>query len=134
PTEEQRNLFFDRVAQSIRALPGVESAAWIDTVPLSGGGSSQYVAVEGQPAMKESELPVVAVRLPSPGYFQTARIPFIAGRDFTADDGFGRRRVVIVSENTAKRLWPNQDPLGKHLTLTMVTTEPSDVVAVVRAV
>ena len=134
PTPERRNQFFAGLAQSLRALPGVESAAWIDTVPLSGGGSSQYVAVEGQPVVKDSELPVVAVRLPTPGYFQTARIPFIAGRDFTDADGLGRPRVVIVSENTASRLWPGQDPIGKRLTLTMMEKEPAEVVGVVREV
>jgi hypothetical protein len=46
PQPEQRNAFFDRVIGGIRALPGVESAAWIDTVPLSGGGSTQYVSAE----------------------------------------------------------------------------------------
>jgi putative ABC transport system permease protein len=81
-TPEQRNQFFARALQNVRALPGVESAAWIDTLPLQ-GGSTQYVIVEGMPPMKESELPVVAVRLPSPGYFHAARIQMRAGRDFT---------------------------------------------------
>jgi predicted permease len=133
-TPEQRNQFFARVGASLRALPGVEAAAWIDTVPLSGGGSTQYVAVEGQPAMQESEMPVVAVRLPTPGYFTAARIPFAAGRDFTEADGFGRPRVVIVSERTAARFWPNQDPIGKHITLLMMTKEPAEVIGVVREV
>jgi len=132
-TPEMRNQFFDRVAQRVRALPGVESAAWIDNVPLQ-GGSTQYVAVEGQPAMKESEMPVVAVRLPSPGYFTTAKIPFVSGRDFTEADGFGTTRVMIVSEKTAERFFPGQDPIGRHITLTMMTKEPSEIVGVVREV
>ena len=73
--------------------------------------------------MKESEMPVVAVRLPSPGYFKTARIRCVAGRDFTDADGFGKPRVMIVSENTAKRFWPGEDPIGKRITLTMMTKE-----------
>ena len=56
--------------------------------------------------MKESEMPVVAVRLASPGYFQTARIPMLAGRDFTDARRLRQAAVVIVSENTAKRFWP----------------------------
>ena len=134
PTPEQRNLFFDRVAGNLRALPGVESAAWIDTVPLSGGGSTQYVAVEGHPARNESEMPVVAVRLPSPGYFATAKIPFVAGRDFTAADGYGRPAVAILSEQAAKRFWPGQNPIGKHVTLTMMTKSAAEVIGVVREV
>ena len=110
-TPEQRNQFFDRVLQSVRAVPGVESAARIDNLPLQ-GGSTQYVAVEGQPPMKESEMPVVAVRMVSPEYFKTSRIRMLAGRDFADADAFGTRAVVIVSEGTAKRFWPNQDAIG----------------------
>jgi putative ABC transport system permease protein len=132
-TPELRNQFFERVLQSVQALPGVESAARIDNLPLQ-GGSTQYVAVEGQPPMKESEMPVVAVRLASPGYFKTSRIQMLAGRDFTEADGFGKRAVVIVSEGTAKRFWPNQDPIGKHITLTMMTKEAAEVVGVVREI
>jgi predicted permease len=132
-TPEQRNQFFDRALQNVRALPGVVSAGWIDTLPLQ-GGSSQYVVVDGMPPMKEAELPVVAVRLPSPGYFATARIQLRAGRDFNDGDGYGKPRVVIVSENTAQRFWPGQNPLGKRVTLTMMTKEPAEVVGVVREV
>jgi putative ABC transport system permease protein len=130
PTPEQRNQFFDRVMQSVRALPGVESAAWVDDVPLQ-SGSSQYVAVEGQPPLKESEMPVVAVRIPSPEYFKTMRIPLRSGRDFTVADGFGQPRVVIISERTAKRFWPGQDPIGRHITMSMMTKEPAEVIGVV---
>ena len=133
PTPEARNQFFDRALDNVRALPGVESAAWIDSLPFQ-GGSTQYVAAEGQPPMKESEMPVVAVRLPSPGYFKTARIQFTAGRDFTEADGFGTPRVIIVSENTAKKFFPGQDPIGRHITLTMMTKEPAEIVGVVREV
>ncbi len=132
-TPESRNQFFDRVLENLRALPGVTSAAHIDSVPMQ-GGSIQYVAVEGQPPMKESEMPVVNVRLPSPGYFKTARIPFVSGRDFTEADGLGAPRVVIVSERTAERFFPGQDPLGRHITLTMMTKEPAEIVGVVREV
>jgi predicted permease len=92
------------------------------------------VTAEGMPPMKESEMPVVAVRLISSGYFQTARIHMRDGRDFTDADAFGRARVVIVSENTAKRFWPGQNPIGKRLTLTMMTKEAAEVVGVVREV
>src|SRR5688572_4664222 len=134
PTENERNQFFDRVMANVRALPGVQSAALIDNLPLQ-GGSTQYVAVEGAPPMKESEMPVVAVRLTSPDYFKTSKIQLLAGRDFTdADNAFGRPAVVIISEGTAKRFWPNQDAIGKRLTLTMMTKQVAQVVGVVREV
>ena len=129
-TEVLRNLFFARALEGVRTVPGVESAAWVDSVPLQ-GGSSQYVQVEGQAPMKESEMPVVAVRLPSPGYLRTLRIRLLAGRDFTDADTLGAPRVILISERTAGRFWPGQNPLGKHITLTMMTKEPAEVVGVV---
>jgi putative ABC transport system permease protein len=132
-TETLRNQFFTRALEGVRTLPGVESAAWVDTVPLQ-GGSSQYVQVEGQPAMKESEMPVVAVRLNSPGYLRTLRIRLLAGRDFADADTLGSPRVLLISERTAARFWPGENPLGKHITLTMMTKEPAEVVGVVAEV
>ncbi|HXW08623.1 MAG TPA: ABC transporter permease [Vicinamibacterales bacterium] len=129
-TAEQRNQFFDRVLQRISVLPGVEAAAWIDNVPLQ-GGSTQYVAPEGWPPVQDSELPTVAVRLPSPGYFRAARIPLLAGRDFTGNDTLGKPGVVILSERTAQRFWPGQNPLGRRVTLKMISDEPREVVGIV---
>jgi putative ABC transport system permease protein len=129
-TEALRNQFFDRVRRDVAALPGVMSAAWIDSLPMQ-GGSTQYVVAEGLPPLQDSELPTVAVRLPSPGYFATARIPLLAGRDFTDADGFGRPGVLVVSARTAERFWPGQNPLGKHITLKMMSDEPREVVGVV---
>jgi putative ABC transport system permease protein len=134
PTPEARNAFFERVRQRVSVLPGVQSAAWIDSVPVSNGGSTQYVAPEGWPAVQDSELPTVAVRLPSPGYFSAARIRMIAGRDFTDADTLNKPGVVIVSERTAQRFWPNQNPLGKHIALKMMSDKPSEVVGVVSEV
>jgi putative ABC transport system permease protein len=130
-TPEARNQFFARVLDSVRVLPGVQSAAWVDTIPF-GGGSIQYVTYDGLPAMKDSELPVVQVRMSSPGYFATAKTPFASGRDFTDADAFGRNRVVILSEKAAAKFFPGQDAIGRRLTLKMMTEEPAEIVGVVR--
>lgn len=129
-TPEARNQFFDRVRARVRQLPGVQDAAWVDTVPLQ-GGSTQYVVPEGLPPAQDSELPTVALRLPSPGYFRVARIPLLAGRDFTEADDLEAPKVIVVSQGTAARFWPGQNPLGKHVTLKMMGPEPREVVGVV---
>ena len=129
-TEARRNQFFAAVRERLAALPGVESAAYIETMPMQ-GGSTQYVTVEGAPPVQDSEKPTVAVRLPSPGYFATLRIPILAGRDFTAADDFGAPGVLIVSQRTAERFWPGQNPIGKRLALTMESPELREVVGVV---
>jgi predicted permease len=130
-TPQQQLQFFDRVQERVSALPGVDGAAWIDTVPVSDGGSTQYVVPEGAPPMQDSERPTVAVRLSSPGYFGVARIPLIAGRDFTAADGIDRPGVIILSARTAERFWPGENPLGRHVTLKMMSDKPSEVVGIV---
>ena len=58
----------------------------------------------------------------------------VRGRDFTEADGFGKPRVVIVSEKTAERFFSGQDPIGRHITLKMMTPEPAEIVGVVREV
>jgi predicted permease len=132
-TPEARIQAFDRIVANIRALPGVETAALIDTLPLQ-GGSAQPVAVEGAAPVPEAELPIVAVRIPSPGYFHAARIPLLAGRDFSDADTLRRPPVAVVSELAAARLWPGESPIGKRVTLPLMSGERREIVGVVREV
>ena len=131
PVPAQQVSFFDQVLQRVRALPGVESAGLIDALPLSGGGSHQPVAIEGRPVVPMAEQPEVDVRLISPGYMRAMRIPVVKGRDFTDDDVAGKPRVVVISESMAKRFWPNEDPIGKHLKLTFSSNADREVIGIV---
>jgi predicted permease len=132
-TPESRLQFFDRMLAAVRALPGVESAATVDSVPLR-GGSSVPVAVEGAPPRPASELPAAAARMASPRYFATARIPLVSGRDFDERDTPERPLVAIVSELAAARFWPGENPIGKRLALTLFSMQPREVVGIVRDV
>ena len=123
--------FFERVLQQVRTSPGVESAGVIDDLPMGDGGSHQPVAVEGQPVVPMADQPEVDVRLISPGYLRTMRVPLLSGRDLTDGDVAGRNPAVIISESMAKRFWPNENPLGKHLTLTFYPGVAREIVGVV---
>jgi putative ABC transport system permease protein len=123
--------FFERVLQQVRATPGVASAGVIDDLPMGDGGSHQPVAIEGQPVVPMADQPELDVRLISPGYLPTMRIPLLSGRDLTGDDLAGRNPAVIISESMAKRFWPNENPLGKHLTLTFYPGVSREVVGIV---
>jgi putative ABC transport system permease protein len=123
--------FFERVLQQVRTSPGVESAGVIDDLPMGDGGSHQPVAVEGQPVVPMADQPEVDVRLISPGYLRTMRVPLLSGRDLTDGDVAGRNPAVIISESMAKRFWPNENPLGKHLTLTFYPGVTREIVGVV---
>jgi putative ABC transport system permease protein len=123
--------FCDRLLQQVRATPGVLSAGLIDSLPLDGGGSHQPIAVEGQPVVPMADQPEIDVRVISPGYLQTMRIPLLRGRDLNGADVAGRPPVVLVSESMAKRFWPNDNPIGKHVTLTFSPDAVREVVGVV---
>ena len=127
---DQAISFFDRVLQRVRSLPGVESAAVIDNIPLT-GGSHQPIAIEGRPVVPMSEQPEVDVRLVSAGYMSAMHIPTLRGRGLSDTDVAGRPAVVLVSESMARQFWPGEDPVGKRLTLTFYPEAIREVVGVV---
>src|SRR2546429_9563493 len=129
PAAESR--FCVQLLEQLRATPGVLSAALIDSLPLDGGGSHQPIAVEGQPIVPMPDQPEIDVRVISPGYLSTMRIPLLRGRDLNDADIVGRPPVVLISESVAKRFWPNDNPIGKHVTLTFSGKAAREVVGVV---
>lgn len=92
------------------SMPGVESVGMTDALPLS-GISASAIMVEGA-NLPRQQRPVAAIRGADPGYFRTLGIPLRAGR--ILEDRDADRRVAVVSTQTAERLWPHQDPLGKR--------------------
>jgi predicted permease len=131
PTPESRTAFFERVLERIRALPGVTAAGAMNTVPLTDGGSTQPVAIEGAPAATLAEQPEVAVRSLMPGTLKALKIPVRRGRDITSADSEKAPPVVLISEAMARRFWPGQDAVGKRLTLTFFPGVVREVVGVV---
>jgi predicted permease len=103
--------FYDQVLATIRALPGVRSAGWINDLPLEGEGS---VSVIGLPTTNKEDvvnLPLADYRVASPDYFSTMGIPVSTGRIYTqADRG---RNFAVISQKVADRLWPGKDPSGQ---------------------
>ena len=129
-SEDQQVQFYDQVLQRVRAVPGVQYAAVTDDLPLE-GGSMQPVAVEGHPVVEMAHQPEVSVRLLSPQFMRTMGIPVLRGREFTDADTGTSAPVVLVSESMAKQFWPNEDPIGKRLTLTFFPKVVRQVVGVV---
>src|SRR6185436_15784628 len=129
-TEAQQVQFYEQLLQRVRALPGVQSAAVTDDLPLE-GGSMQPVAVEGHPVVEMAHQPEVSVRLLSPQFMRTMGIPVLRGREFTDTDTETSVPVVLVSESMARQFWPNEDPIGKRLTLTFFPKVVRQVVGVV---
>ena len=131
PTPAQMAAFFDRVLQRVRALPGVQSAGVIDALPLSGNESHQPVQIEGQPVVPMSDQPEVDAYMISPGYVGAMHIPLVRGRDFDDADVAGRPAAVLISQSMARQFWPNEDPIGKRLTMYFFPDSIRTVVGVV---
>jgi putative ABC transport system permease protein len=131
PSPPQHIAFYQQVLERVRTLPGVQSAGVVDNVPLNGGGSHQPIAIEGRPALAMADQPEVDVRIASPGYMSSMRIPIVRGRDFNDSDAAQRPPVVLISETMAREFWPGEDPIGKHLTLTFFPGKVREIVGVV---
>jgi putative ABC transport system permease protein len=132
PTPAAAINFFNEVLRRVRAVPGIESAGVIDALPLNGdGGSHQPFSIEGRPVLPMADQPEIDVRLISPGYLPAMHVPLIRGRDLEDFDAAGRPGAALISESLARRFWPNEDPIGKHLTLTFFPDVDRQVVGIV---
>ena len=110
---EQQIAFFDEVLRRVNALPGVRSAAASAALPLSSIRITP-VLPEGSPAVPLAQRPFVDIEAITPLWFQTMRVP-LRGRPFTAFDNASAPKVVIANETFARRFWPDQNPIGKHV-------------------
>jgi predicted permease len=128
PTEQAQ--FYDRLLERLRQLPGVQAASVITGLPTE-GGSTQPIAIEGRPVVAMADQPEVAVRIISPEYLQTMRVPVIRGRDIVRADSAQAPDVVLISETMAKRFWPGEDPIGRHITLTFSPGQVREIVGIV---
>jgi predicted permease len=114
-TDQQRGAFYARLLEQVRAMPGVRAASLASPLPLSGRVIGSAVSLEGV----DPDAGGVPVNLGAfaPEYFETMGAPLVRGRDFAATDGPGAPLVAIINETLARRLWGNEDPLGRRLRL-----------------
>ncbi|MFL6437222.1 MAG: ABC transporter permease [Terriglobales bacterium] len=131
PQPAQEIAFYRQILENVDAIPGVVSAGAIDSLPLSGNGSNQPIQIEGRPVQAMADQPEVGVRLISNGYLHTMRIPLLRGRDFGDQDTADSVGTVLISQSLAQRFWANEDPVGKHLTLTFFPGKTREIVGVV---
>jgi len=111
PASRDQNALFHRIEERVRTLPGVESIAATNGLPLMVNRAvTTRFNVPGSPLINPDMLPAAQIRVVSPEYFRTMRIPLRSGRAFTERDLNGA--VVIVNETIARRFWPGRDPVG----------------------
>jgi putative ABC transport system permease protein len=113
--ERQTGLFQEAVRRA-RALPGVEAATFASSMPLTGFNMIRRgIQVEGGVEIPFEQQPEIALVLAGPDYFRTLGIPLLRGRAFTENDRQGGLPVAIVSRGMARRLWGDQDPVGRRI-------------------
>jgi putative ABC transport system permease protein len=120
--------FYRQTLEKIGALPGVESVAVTSAMPMSGGNTATQIQVEGRPSSEGSK-PSADWRIVTPGYFHTMGIP-IKGREFDEHDSEDSERVTIISEEAAQKFWPDENPIGKQITLFSFGNKPATVIGV----
>ena len=112
---QRAKIFQDELIDRLRALPGVESAAFARQTPLGYGSfSSTPIAVDGyQPPPEEQ--PAIDYNQVGPSYLATMGIPLLSGREFTRTDDENAPLVAIVNRTMMMRYWGGQDPVGRRL-------------------
>jgi len=123
-TDDGKAFFYEEVINRIQGLPGVESVGITSALPLGGGGDQTPMEVEGARESNSGKPALVEWAAVSAGFFRAMGIALKRGRFFARDDSRGARRVAIVDESLARRLWPGEDPIGKRLAIEVAGRKP----------
>ena len=137
PYKEPRRqaAIFQRFLTAVQAVPGVQSAAFTEIVPLSQDDMdmAQFVIQEEPPPPPGRHL-ASDFRDVTPDFFHTMGIPLVHGRVFTEHDNLDNPRVVLIDETFAQRFFHDQNPLGKHVQVSDSTRPPREIIGIVGAV
>jgi len=133
PARESRQAFFREAVERLCNTPGIENAAFISVAPAARNDMRETVCTSESAANSDRPYLVSRLRIVSPGWFATAGIPLLAGRNFTEADLTESRNVALVNESLARLLWGDEDPVGRNF---FMSREPDpewihDVVGVV---
>lgn len=128
-TATQRVAFFDNFLKETITLPAVESAAAVMPLPFSRAILNRPFKVPGQAVDLTAEL-ATPYDIVTPDFFRMAGIRLTQGRFFTERDNAEAPKVIVVSETLARRLWPDESPLGKRIAVGMDKQIEREVVGV----
>ena len=115
--------FYASLVRALEQRPGIVAAGTTTFPPLQPGWRLPYVPVGAGP-FPAGEEPMAQFHSADAGYFAAVRAPIVRGRTFDAHDDLSSTPVVIVNETLAKRLWPNDDPIGKRISTTIRNIGP----------
>lgn len=109
-------MFYKGLLEHLRAAPGVKASAIVNVVPLSGRINAFAAAVEDHPRDPKDPALVMFKSVISPDYFSALGIPLLQGRGFSSADMTPNAALVaLITASTARKFWPHEDPVGKHM-------------------
>lgn len=108
--------FYDRLLVSLAEIPNARDVSVASTLPYSNISNSRVFTIEGQ-VRRRGAATGALIQTVSPELFRLLHIPLRQGRLITQADGENTPKVVVISESLARRFWPGQDPVGRHLKL-----------------
>jgi putative ABC transport system permease protein len=123
----QKATDYKELLDRLTAIPGVESASVATTAPLSSESAGSLMTIEGRADEKYG----VSNHSIGPDYFKVLRVPLRRGRFFDEGDREGARRVAIINETAARRIWPDEDPLGKRINLSVGWQPENDLAEII---
>jgi putative ABC transport system permease protein len=106
--------FYRQVLERIQALPGVRTAAAVTALPYSNHSNGRNFMIEGRP-LEPGNAPNAMYQVTSPDYFQTVRLPLLAGRLLRSSDGPSSQPVTVISQRLAEHWWKDESPIGKRI-------------------
>jgi putative ABC transport system permease protein len=127
---QQQARFYQRLTDKLSAIPGIESAAGINRVPLLGFNSSTSFTFQGKPVQAGNE-PTADCRIATPNYFTTMGIPLLKGREFNERDVKDAPEVVIINKAMAEQYLSDENPIGKRLQIYPLPPRWREIVGVV---
>jgi putative ABC transport system permease protein len=131
-TDQKRIDFFQRALEQLQAVPGVEAAGAINSLPFNGPHSGTTVEIVGKAKLPPGQQLSTGICVTDVNYFQTMQIPLKRGRLFSAPEGTEMRHVTVVNEAFARKLLPGEDPIGKRVVIYMKDENvPTEIVGVV---
>ena len=129
PDAPSRQRLVEQTLDALRDVPGIESATISGDIPLAGGNRTLYARGDRDvpPVEKRAGAPSHDI---SPGYFKTWGVPVLAGREFNEHDVADGQMVCLISQTGAKKVYPNENPIGKTLLVTSLGV-PCEIVGIV---
>jgi putative ABC transport system permease protein len=128
---EKKAAFFELLQQRVAALPGVGAVGLVSELPLAGQSADLPFNLEGRSAQDPGPSGHADIRSVDHEYFRTMRIPLLKGRSFTEAEVRESARIVVISDVLARRYFADEEPLGKHLRIDLMSKEPYEIIGIV---